>query len=306
MKSRIDYSENSGLFSLLIAECCSSEDIFDHFYVHDISNYRILILIPKCSSSENIDNVFPNDCAIILGDWIIDTDCHHFNDPIATTQKMSKIQLLERLTICDSEMPLNIRPITALTHIDHDIGVIDEIVSPARWYQYVTEKYINITDWGFADGPLFGIDKTDILYENELFQFLKLVGSPVDPAHCNSSSIEDLKISCYSLTREIAVIVSSCFPTLIHLVLFGAVECDLNATLQSQSLESLTFKSKHLAIHGFFSKCSALIEPRYYLLEDGKKVWVEYKGLQKRPTLPVVLPTNKTLAFIMEKIRLLS
>jgi hypothetical protein len=83
----------------------------------------------------------------------------------------------------NSKTPLDIIPTTSINEISVSFYETDDYQSLCQWYQYMTDKYTNVTTWDLPSTDVwYDIEDEQIeqVYENGLLQFLKLVGPTVD------------------------------------------------------------------------------------------------------------------------------
>ncbi|KAI8875964.1 hypothetical protein K501DRAFT_309364 [Backusella circina FSU 941] len=86
--------------------------------------------------------------------------------------------VLEDIAILESSMPFNITPATCITKFKFHLGTFESVEAYARFYQYTTRKYTNITDIDYKDENLLNYDDNErkYIYLNGLLDFFKLIG----------------------------------------------------------------------------------------------------------------------------------
>ncbi|KAI8882888.1 hypothetical protein K501DRAFT_315319 [Backusella circina FSU 941] len=181
--------------------------------------------------------------------------------------------------------------IGSIHHFQNFTSLSKLTLEPTDFYHELT---INLTDClNLLPNTLkdFSIDYPDLVFE---------------PVNCKPSSIENLTINSWSLTKELMEMVSSCFPQLVNLYLSGSTGCNLDISLPSHSLKSATFSLNMEDAHGFSFKCPNLVEPEYYLIDHNKNACVKYEDLKTKIILSVVSHTTKILDFSMRTIKLIS
>jgi hypothetical protein len=90
---------------------------------------------------------------------------------------------LRNIYTLNSKTPLDIIPTTSINEISVSFYETDGYQSLCQWYQYMTDKYTNVTTWDLpCTYTWYGIEVEQIkqVYENGFLQFLKLVGPTQD------------------------------------------------------------------------------------------------------------------------------
>jgi hypothetical protein len=91
---------------------------------------------------------------------------------------VKKLGLLDIYTL-SSKTPLDIIPTTSIKEISVSFYETNEYQSLCQWYQYMTDKYTNVTKWDLPRTYVwYAIEDEQIeqVYENGFLEFLKLVG----------------------------------------------------------------------------------------------------------------------------------
>jgi hypothetical protein len=89
---------------------------------------------------------------------------------------------LDNLTVMDGIMPSNIVPATCITKFKLGIKATSGSKSHKEFYQYMTKKYINITDIEYIDAalPSHSADERKSIYLDGILDFYKLIGPNID------------------------------------------------------------------------------------------------------------------------------
>jgi hypothetical protein len=97
-------------------------------------------------------------------------------------------------------------------------------------------------------------------------------------------SLETLKIHCKTLSRHLGDIISTCFPNLVSLDIFGMIPHAINITLESPRFQKAVFKTNGFTMencpaYGFSFKSPNYTKNQYYSCRKNKKNRVKQQQL---------------------------
>lgn len=114
-------------------------------------------------------------------------------------------------------------------------------------------------------------------------------------------NLEVLKIRCKMLSKHLGDVISTCFPNLVSLDIFGTVPHAINITLESPRFQKAVFKTSGFTMenrpaYGFSFKSPNYTKPQYYSCRKNKKNRVQLQqSLPKLRILSVESLTEKNL-----------
>ncbi|KAI8875965.1 hypothetical protein K501DRAFT_279867 [Backusella circina FSU 941] len=85
---------------------------------------------------------------------------------------------LKYIHVTESNIPSDIIHATSITKIELHLGMLESVETHAQFYQYLTLKYINITDTKYADQDLlhYDVSERQYIYLNEMADSFKVNG----------------------------------------------------------------------------------------------------------------------------------